>query len=414
MASWQKRFELFVSCQESLNKVSPKTVQWYRQAWKRLSAAFDHPINSDRELKEAVEMEIIRQRHHIPEKYRISEVSLNNYIRAFNSWFTSMYEDGYLQQRVRSELIKTEKTVRKTTSQTTDDRFWRDEEAVLGTPSDGCCIVSRYNRIRMSQTSFLDTIQSNEMKNYEISLHVLQNWTKLVRDCHILHEKLFSVLTPPSADPEPDAGLAFRVLAIQYSILRREMCIAYLRLFQNYFTDSLMHLRKALEVTGMAYRISRHNELARIWAVNHPADEKAYAAYTKAFKPREIFPNNQSDEDYHPMMEPIYRLYDYTSKHVHTSMHGVTRYLNYSTPNTEVPVDVFDGPKEPDALLFHFRKLLESDWLMIEMFESTFAPYFSDDISDYTEQKDPLRLNYHNFFNRSSPIINEYINRSGK
>ena len=108
-----------------------------------------------------------------------------------------------------------------------------------------------------------------------------------------------------SAARRTDDDVVFAVLFLLRSGYAFEKGLV--EVMQVHLSDSLGHLRTAIEAAGFVDLVRRDRALARTW-LEAADDEARYALYRKVFKTRRLFPKAD------PLMRQLSLMYDWASR----------------------------------------------------------------------------------------------------
>jgi hypothetical protein len=178
---------------------------------------------------------------------------------------------------------------------------------------------------------FPDIINA-EQKNFEQSLKMLGETARIIDDLDALHDALGGTLKHPAKGSREEVRLVFHSTTRIATICQRELTMSALTLLRGHRSDALTHLRKAIDATGSIWRISRHPELAKVWAeAGSDKDPKQpnYRAYHKQFKGHLLYPK-AGEADHNPQLSRLYSTYGIASKVIHVSIFGVAAHMGKS------------------------------------------------------------------------------------
>ncbi len=94
--------------------------------------------------------------------------------------------------------------------------------------------------------------------------------------------------------------------------------MSFVAILRGYRGDALVQNRRAIETAAIAFRISRHNDLAAVWLRAATSDD-SHRQYREAFEQKKLFPK-KGNPDYHPLLSELYSRFDLASKLVHSGV----------------------------------------------------------------------------------------------
>jgi len=235
----------------------------------------------------------------------------------------------------------------------------------------------------------------DERQHYVANAKALGDSTALVHD----FENVYAALTPcieiPPSEPQKMAVVSMIYLLV---FCRRQLTIGVLTLMRSYRADSLLHLRRAIETCAFAVRICKHPDLATVWA-NGGASDDAYAAYRKAFRPRDVFP---PDPDHEQPLSILKERYDLCSTLMHGGVFGMAG--QFETTPESFRLEFFDLP--PDHSLFSVLwQMLDTHKEMLHFFGRVFDPHTNDQMAAWKVRLNAVEAKLAVHGQRWTPVI---------
>jgi hypothetical protein len=240
--------------------------------------------------------------------------------------------------------------------------------------------------------SILSELASGEALNFEATTKHLGATVDLVGDLDSLYAALTPLIKSPGGNIDTsDEQLALVSILHEFGLCRILLTKAVLALLRMYRGDSFTDLRRAVESCAFAVRMSKHNDLSRIWAqsgLDADGEYTKYKAYRKAFRPEDVFPN-EDHADHDPILADLKVKFDLSSKLIHGSPLGMAGHYG-TTRKEDVPPNIshisfFDMPK--DSFVSSFFHVLNTHAVVLHMFGQVLKPYMPD-FNDWKKEYD--------------------------
>jgi hypothetical protein len=232
----------------------------------------------------------------------------------------------------------------------------------------------------MSQEPFrsVSKLASEEAKNVEHNLELLGNTYVLIADLEALFDSLPRLCRFPRDGATNDATYAAALSSLLMLVCRRQLTLGTLTLLRGHSGDSQLHLRKAIEACGYAAKLGSCPHMARVW-MEARVDEEAFDRFRNKFK--KLWP--ESD----PQLSKLGQGFDRCSKAMHSSIHGVARYLAVNVARGSqagIGLDIFDINSDKMFIASFF--LVTRDYLtMLRVFGRLLEPYATGGIIPWKE-----------------------------
>lgn len=217
-----------------------------------------------------------------------------------------------------------------------------------------------------------------EARHFKSAFKHLGATLDLVPDVDSLYSELLDSMQPPPhvGDDLPDGVLAFWSIHTEIRLCQMLVHKSVIAAMRGYLGDSLMNLRRSIEAAAFAFRISKHTDLARIWAnggmQSKNDEDEQYRAYRKAFRPVDVFPNtNHQDGD--PILSQLKTTFDLCSRPQHGSIVAVAGHFQ---AGAQGPPDPFDMPR--DSTVTAFIQVIAAHVMILKLFRQATALYVGD------------------------------------
>jgi len=231
------------------------------------------------------------------------------------------------------------------------------------------------------RTTDITQLGPKEAENLERATKHLKASALLVGDVELLYMGLTPSLKIPAGGIDAPDQLAFSVnitfgQLMMCRMLYTKSVIAAMRMYQ---ADALTHLRRAIETCAFTVRMNKHRQLCKIWAAAGTDDEKSYAAYRDAFRPKDVYPK-QGHPDFNPLLLILKDRFDAASKQIHGSIFGSANHFHLVPKGTNTAthrnINFFDMPS--DSFPSTFFVILSTHMMILELFGQLFQPHLTD------------------------------------
>ena len=223
----------------------------------------------------------------------------------------------------------------------------------------------------------LRELLANERSNFEATSKFMGHSFALIKDLETVYEFAVKQIKRIPTGTTSDSDLAFHAVLNQFMMSRMLLTQAASAVLKMYQGDALMHLRKAIEMCAFAVRISKHQELGRVWleAGLDPENEMVktkYRAYRKAFRTELIFPASGE-----PGLTDLKQKWEICSKPVHGSIFGIANFIeNAPKAGTGPTIAFFDLPH--DSLQSMFLYVVTTHLAILKLFAPVIGGYMDD------------------------------------
>jgi hypothetical protein len=227
----------------------------------------------------------------------------------------------------------------------------------------------------------LRELLANERSNFEATSKFMGHSFALIKDLETVYELAVKQIKRIPTGTTSDSDLAFHAVLNQFMISRMLLTQAASAVLKMYQGDALMHLRKAIEMCAFAVRISKHQELGRVWleAGLDPENEMMktkYRAYRKAFRTELIFPAS-GEPDHDPGLTDLKQKWEICSKPVHGSIFGIANFIsNARKAGTGTTIAFFDLPH--GSLQSMFLYVVTTHLTILKLFTPAIGGYMDD------------------------------------
>jgi hypothetical protein len=224
----------------------------------------------------------------------------------------------------------------------------------------------------------LSELVAAEAKNFDATTKHLGTTAELLGDLESVYQRMTPLLKSPGGSIESsDETLAAVSVFNEFIMCRMLLTKAGLSALRMYQAEAFANVRRAIESCSFAVRMSKHPNLARIWAEAGLHGEK-YRAYRKEFRTEDVFPK-QGHPDYDPILWGLKDRFDDCSKLIHGSIFGMANHLG-SGPEGRKPgtryVNFFDMPR--DSFVSSFLFILHSHDAILRLFGQIMKPHTTD------------------------------------
>jgi hypothetical protein len=223
----------------------------------------------------------------------------------------------------------------------------------------------------------LDELIAAEQQHFDATSEHLGTTIKLVGDLESLYEALTPLIKRPRGDVDGDENWA--VVSVLHELMMCKVLLvkAVLAALRMYHAESIVHVRRAIEACAFSVRMSKHHELARIWAgagADKDGQETKYNAYRRAFETKDVYPK-QSHPDYDPLLTELKGRSERCSKMIHGSVIGMAGHVAMAPKKGEMThtLSFFDMP--PNALIPTFVSIIQTHILILQLFGKVLEPY---------------------------------------
>jgi hypothetical protein len=243
---------------------------------------------------------------------------------------------------------------------------------------------------------YIEKLNKMEEENFQKNRAKYPQEFILLEDC----EKIYRLLINGGIDlrkaPKEDQHLWESQVVI--TDIPNELCLATLSLFREHLDDSHYHLRKALELCGLAYLMSRSPTDAEKWK-RAADDDETYKEFKNAFTTRRLFP--KQDEGMHL----LYEQYDSSSKYLHSSVFSVHSHLRTRGTGSRRMMQGGSFTADLPELFFkqHCVAIMFSHAIILSQIKPIFQKYISADVLSEFD----IRLLV---FHESAKKINDEVN----
>ena len=202
----------------------------------------------------------------------------------------------------------------------------------------------------------------------------------LLGDLESVYKAIPALAKSPGGDiSTSDDLLAF--ISILHELRMCEMLLAkaVIAAMRMYRADSFTCLRRSIEACAFAVRMSKHHDLSRVWAEGGIGGDEKYAAYRKAFRPKDVFPD-ASHPDHDPALIDLKDKFDICSKTIHGSLLGMAGHFT-TVPDEERAsgawrINFFDMPG--DSFVSSFFHIIGAHCMLLRLFGKIIEPYAAD------------------------------------
>lgn len=221
---------------------------------------------------------------------------------------------------------------------------------------------------------YIPKIVEGEAYNYGVSLNTLASTAGLIDDLDEAYATLPSIVRPLTVRTEHEQYANLAVIHLLW-FCRRQLTVSGLTLLRAYHADAMVNLRRAIEASAIAQRISKHHDLAKIWWSAAQTSE-SYRTYKRAFKSAKIFPTH-TDADFDTRIGELYHCYGLLSRIVHGSIYSVAGMFEYSYDEEATKrfylkfFDLAPGHSLVSALYM----ILDCHMRMLSLFGDMLCPY---------------------------------------
>jgi hypothetical protein len=219
-------------------------------------------------------------------------------------------------------------------------------------------------------------IAITEKEHYKATTKHLGASMDLVDDLRTLYGAITPLLKHPQSGDISTSDETLTLVAIIHELMLCRILLSksVLMALRMYMSESLIHLRRAIEACAFSVRMSKHPETSRKWAEG-ALDDLKYKKYRNAFGPKEIFPA-PGTPDHEPKLILLRETFDHCSKTVHGSVLGMAGHVvnaPVSTPSSLTrSMTFFDMPN--DFLVPTFLRTLAAHGIMIDLFAKILEP----------------------------------------
>ena len=213
--------------------------------------------------------------------------------------------------------------------------------------------------------TILEALVDVDVANFGTARSILGEDFDLVEDFRRAYGILANLVVPP-----PDKGQQQVLLTIVglSAVACRELVFGMASLLRAHRADSWMHLRRAIEASAVAAKISKHPHMAKIW-MDARLGKSQYEKFRNTFT--KLFP----DDD--PLLVKLGDRYGHCSRSMHASVYGTVSHVTIGSKK-EMNISLTDLP--PDhSLVSSFYAALFMHVLMLKLFAQSLRAFISKD-----------------------------------
>ena len=215
-------------------------------------------------------------------------------------------------------------------------------------------------------TRSISELAAQEQKNIDKHLEYLGDTYNLTTQLEGLYDTFPPLCRFPMNVETNDAAHAAGINAHLMLVCRRELTVGILIVLRGYRIDSLVHLRKAIELCAYAAKMERHPEMSRTWIQAGTSDE-SWEKFRDKFK--KLFPEDDRELTF------LYGLYDEASEAMHSSIKAVADYLIADRRLESVPeIGIFDIRSDA-VFVAHFFRAIDCHLTIIQVFQRILKDY---------------------------------------
>ena len=256
------------------------------------------------------------------------------------------------------------------------------------------------NEKQSNSTRSVLLLAAEEQANLDKNLAFLDGSTyDLVSWLELMYDSLYPRCRFPADWETNDATHAAGINGHLMALCRREFTIGILTLLRGYRINSLLHLRKAIELCTFAAKMARHPAMSRTWMQAANSDEE-WEKFRDKFK--RLFPEDD------PELTFLKIPHDLPSEAMHSSVKAVAHYLAAKNKAEGIPhIGTFDVLSDA-VLVASFITTVDAHLTILTVFERILKGYVPD-INLWSEQLHNAKVSFTAEHQRWLPLIESAI-----